>query len=1152
MSPVRILIVEDELIVARDIARQLTALGYEPVGETSRGDDAMQLAGRLRPDLVLMDIQLSGPLDGIDAAREIRRQFSLPVIFLTAYASAPMVARATTAGPFGYIVKPFDSGELRMVIEVGLNQHRTELRLQRSEERMQAMLRASMDSFWVIDPTGRVGEVNDAACQVMGYSRPELLGMNIAQLEHDRTPAQIAAGIAAVIQAGSARMERQMLRRDGQVRTIEMSVTCPPGPDRLLYCFSRDITERRQAEARLQQLTRAVEQSPASIVITDTTGRIEYVNPHFEKVTGYTAEEAVGQNPRVLKSGAQPPEFYRQLWQALATGQAWSGEFHNRRKDGTLFWEKASISPMRDPDGRMTHYIAVKEDITAQKQAALDLARRESCLTAIIENHRGLVWLKDREGRFLAVNRAFAHACGVDDPALIVGRTDFDCWPRSSAEASYVDDRRVIEHGHSVTVEEQIFLEGQAVWVETYKTPVMDAAGTVIGTAGNAVDITERRRAQQELIRAKEAAETSSRAKSAFLAAMSHELRTPLNVINGVAATLLDQTLTAPHREALELSLQSGHGLLAIIEEILDFSSLQAGKIQIDSAPFDLAPLLHQVMRQAAGLPAAKHLTLTASCDPALPSRITGDARRFRQVLLNLLSNAVKFTAHGAVHLVVRPRCGTADRPWLHCSVVDTGIGIDAAHRELIFEPFAQADGSITRRFGGTGLGLAISRSFVQLMGGELQLRSHPGVGSAFHFSIPYDPAPAAPPSPIGPAGTGLKGEKLLMAVTVGKRRRMIAAYTRALGMDVTLIDPARTTALALSSTAPTDIALIESAAVTPASPLRSWLDSRCHSRPLPVLWLHPTSLAVPDGAGASVGTLACAVDPAVLALELTKLLKRTRASIPPVTASTRQTMVGPLGERIPLSILAVDDIHTNRLVIKMILRQLGYDCTLVNNGEEALAAIRVQRYDLVLLDVQMPVMDGLTAARAICRQYPDAKSRPKVVALTANALPGDRENCLAAGMDDYLSKPINAASLVTCIERLFPPEADPVTAPPPLAWIDTGHLQAITQDLTATQVAETLHQLNAAAAADFATVLPQVRVACADHNSEALRTAIHGLKGCFQMLGWPQASQCCVQALAEVRAGHFSRWTTLPHELHTLCQTSQGAMNRYLATHPD
>ena len=1157
-SQVRILLITDESDLGRDLVPQLSRLGYEAVVRSSGNGTPVTLAAEFRPDLVLLDLPPDGPPDGIAAARLIRERLALPVVLLTGTVHERNAELESLAHDYGSVPKPCDPRELRLVLAFALRQHRTELRLQRSEERMQAMLSTSMDSFWVVDLTGRVSEVNDTTCRITGYSREELLQMSIIQLEHGRTQAQVVEGIEAVIRTGACLIERQIIRKDGQVRTVEMSITCQTGPERLLYCFGRDVTERRQDEARLRQLTRAVEQSPASIVISDTSGRIEYVNPHFERLTGYTAAEAIGQNPRILKSGSQSPEFYRDLWQALTSGQTWSGEFHNRRKDGTFFWEKASISPMRNPEGLVTHYIAVKEDITVQKQIGFDLARRESYLSAIIENHNGLVWLKDCAGRYLAVNRALARSCGVADPALIIGKTDFDLWPWAAAVAYRDGDHRIMELGHGITLEEQLQINGQTVWFETFKTVVLDAAGLIIGTAGQATDITERRRAQHELIQAKEKAETASRAKSAFLAAMSHELRTPLNVINGIAATLLEQKLDPAHRQALELSMQGGQNLLTIIEEILDFSVLQAGKSCLDLAPFELAPLLHQVMSQAAELSAARKLTLTVSYDPALPSRINGDSRRLRQVLLNLVSNAVKFTERGAVHLVVRPQRGVRGRPSLHFSVVDTGIGIDPAHQDLIFQPFAQADGSIKRRFGGTGLGLAISRSYIRLMGGELRLRSRLEVGSVFHFNLPYDPVPYTMGILSGKGLAALRGERLLIAVSIGKRRRMLGAYARAWGMHVTLIDPAKATVSSLAAAAPAGFALIEAAAVTPGSPLRAWLDCRRASRPLPLVWLVRPDLPVPDGAGTPVKLLPCPVDPATMAREFANLLEGSPEAGSPAHPAPALLTTVPLAQRIPLTILVADDVQSNRQVLGVILRHLGYECNLVENGAEVLTALSAHRYDVVLLDVQMPVMDGLTAAREIHRLYPNASFRPKIVALTANALQGDREKCAAAGMDDYLAKPVVPATLAACLQKLFSGKSLP--APPPAAspsvdptaspvWIDVAHLQAITQGLTDGQAAATLDGIHTSASADFAAVFPRVQAACAAHDPEALHRAVHGLKGCFQMLGWLRAAAGCVQALSEIRLGGFTRWTTFPGELLTLYQTSHQEMTRHIDT---
>jgi len=415
-------------------------------------------------------------------------------------------------------------------------------------------------------------------------------------------------------------------------------------------------------------------------------------------------------------------------------------------------------------------------------------------------------------------------------------------------------------------------------------------------------------------------------------------------------------------------------------------------------------------------------------------------------------------------------------------------------------------------------------------------------------------------PEPTGIlAGTGfaaLRGQHLLIAVSIGKRRRMLGALARAWGMHVTLLDPAKATVFGLVDAAPSGFALIEAAAVPPGSPLRSWLDYRRDSRPLPVVWLIRPGQPAPDGAGGTVRSLPCPIDPVTMAREFAALVEGKTAFGTPATAAATPTAV-PISQRIPLTILAADDVQTNRQVLGMILRHMGYAHKLVDNGAEVLAALNSQHYDLILLDVQMPVMDGLAAAREICRLYPNARFRPKIVALTANALQGDREACLAAGMDDYLTKPLIPPTLTACIQKLFSGEAAPpapaaarpaADAPAVVAWIDEVHLQTITQGLPDDQIIAALSGMHQSAAADFALVFPQVEAACADQNLQALGTAIHGLKGCFQMLGWLQAANGCVQALAEVRAGTFASWTTFPHELHALYQTSQAEMSRYLA----
>jgi PAS domain S-box-containing protein len=674
---------------------------------------------------------------------------------------------------------------------------------------------------------------------------------------------------------------------------------------------------RRSKHALLQQLSRAVEQCPVSIVITDTKGTIEYVNPWFEKVSGYTAAEAIGANPRVLKSGRQPVEFYRSLWETITAGNDWTGELHNRRKNGELYWEKAVISPLRNERGTIVNYVAVKEDITARKQA------------------------------------------------------------------------------------------------------------------------------DEQVIAARDEAERANRAKSLFLANMSHELRTPLNVISGLAATLLEQELSAETRSLVQLISQSGGTLLGIIEEVLEFAKIQAGREHLDLHSIDLADVVKHSLDLVAEMTKDRPVTLSVGIAAGVPARIEADARRLQQILVNLLGNAVKFTEYGRVDLFVECRAAADGKDRLTFSITDTGPGISPETLAGLFQPFQQGDNSITRRFGGSGLGLAISRSFAQLMGGDIVARSVLHHGSVFTVELPI----------IAPAGD-----------------------------------------------------LIESL-----------------------------------GWGANV---------AGRFMPWSEVSVRRTAPAAPCTQKTRS-----LGRRLPLRILAADDVATNRHVLQVIFKHLGYSPHVVEDGAQVLAALRVRPYDLILLDVQMPVMDGLTAAREIRAQYGTRDDRPRIVALTANASEESRRACLEAGMDDFLTKPVVPKQIEACFLRLFGHAvegesearlAEPAT--PPLPWVDESHLAAISDGMSPRQSSEMLLQLAVTFGADFTSTMAQIELACREHDAEALVELVHGLKGGAAMMGWSQFGGGCRVILEDLRAERFEDWVGLPERLRRMHLRSAMEFEQLLA----
>ncbi len=375
----RILVVEDEAIVAADLRLQLTELGFEPVGSTLSGEEAIELAGQLRPDLVLMDINLGGKMDGITAARTIRERFALPIVFLTALSGRDTLDRAKEAQPFGYIIKPFDEQDLRAVIEMAVFKHRAEAQHRADEARYRALTESAHDAIVTADHRGRIIGWNRSAAALFGYPEAEILGQPLSRLMPARYQAGHEAGFARVLAGGERHVigrtaELTGRRQDASEFPLELSLAQWETPEGQFFtAIIRDISARQRTEAQMRLQSAALEAAVNSVVITDAAGTIQWVNPAFCHVTGYTQAEAVGRNPRVLKSGRQSPEFYAELWRTISGGQKWRGEFVNRRKDGTLYTEDVTIAPVRDETGRIAHYIAIKQDISALKQSLAEL-----------------------------------------------------------------------------------------------------------------------------------------------------------------------------------------------------------------------------------------------------------------------------------------------------------------------------------------------------------------------------------------------------------------------------------------------------------------------------------------------------------------------------------------------------------------------------------------------------------------------------------------------------------------------------------------------------------------------------------------------------------------------------------------------------------
>ncbi len=776
--------------------------------------------------------------------------------------------------------------------------------------------------------------------------------------------------------------------------------------------------------------------------------------------------------------------------------------------------------------GRLLNTVPMFDDLL-EKQRLADLEKLEaevlaraeaeserdfyfSMMKSINQNSHSLIYVKDLDGRYVLANRAWEESFGITE-ADIIGQTD-DAVDPELAKQWRAADRMAAEHGRYRLEECSRGEDGLLLYYDSVKFPVHKADGTMYAVCGVSLNVTELKRTNEELARARDAALAAAAAKSAFLATMSHEIRTPMNAVIGMTDLLLDTRLDEQQQDFLTTVRSSGDALLAVIDDILDFSKIESGELRLTSGPFQLREEIENALDLVAAAAKAKGLDLVCYVDETCPDRAIGDAARLRQVLINLLSNAVKFTPAGDVLLTVSADPAEDGRLPLTVKVIDTGIGISPDGVDKLFTAFSQVDTSYTRSYGGTGLGLAISRRLARAMGGDLTVESAAGAGSTFTVTVTLEPDPTpVDAQPEADRVAELAGKSVLIVDDNPTNLRILKLQLEAFSMVTTT---AATPADALTAAA--DGRVFDIAVLDRHMPQMSGDQLAAALRQVPSFATTPMVLltSVGDRPPPAAATFASVISKPVKVQALRAALCSALDSDGPgpgAEAGTQRRLPVATADH-PLRILLAEDNLVNQRVAQLMLTKLGHSVDIVTNGREAVDAVTGDpTYDVVLMDIQMPQLDGLAATRQIRAAVP-RKRQPHIIAMTASALLEDQRACAAAGMESFLTKPVRAAELkrmldtvADSIRQQTTTAAEPPPSPSPsdsqLPAVDLETLEQLRTDLDDAD-GSAVRQLISTYLVSAETLVPDLTAAVASGDHTAVASLAHALSSATALVG--------------------------------------------------
>lgn len=821
--------------------------------------------------------------------------------------------------------------------------------------------------------------------------------------------------------------------------------------------------ERSEAEGRLNETNRRYRQlidgvKDYAIIQMDTHGRVTGWNSGAERIMGYSADEILGQHLSVFYPHGEiaPSAFSQRLTAARENGFAHDEDWQVR-KDGTQFWASVTMTPMYDDEGQITGYSKITRDLTERRAQELELKRLFGIQKAILDNAGAAIIATAMDGSITLFNPSAERLLGYRSDEVIGRLTPVVFHDRDEvtrkAQALSAELGVPIKPGLAalgakalrgeVDTNEWTFVakNGQRKPVLLSVTGIFDAAGAPLGTVGLAADLTEQKRYQAELVSAREAAERANMAKSSFLANMSHEIRTPMNAILGMTQLVLQGSLDPQQRSLLEKAFAASKALLNILNDVLDYSKVEAGHMQLEVRELSLETLLANSASLFAHQAEEKGLEFILDIPPDLPAHVLGDPLRLTQILSNLLSNALKFTSQGTVTLSARAQHSTAQMCRVRFSIADSGIGMNPSQVAQLFKPFTQADVSVTRKYGGTGLGLSICKRLVELMGGAIEVRSTPGTGSEFFFEI--DMALPAASHPVRDKPSRLPFQRALIVDDQIAAAHVLQVMLHSWKVDSVCCDSAATAVeqlkQAMGSGRPFDLVLTDwQMPVVDGLGLVDQVQKLVSRGALPHM---PTVIMVSSYAQEDLmdqlkglpitALLSKPVLPSALLNALTGAAYETTGLQPPSPGLTA-TYNNYIATATPLRgkrILLAEDNEVNQQVATAFLQSAGLDVSVACNGLQAVEMAQSAQFAAILMDMHMPEMDGLEATRQI-RRIPECAATP-IIAMTAAVMQEDRKACFDAGMDDFVGKPIDPEELISAL-RKWAGAATSHAAPPP------------------------------------------------------------------------------------------------------------------------